>query len=213
MDVVIILNDEKKNKNARKDSNYLLNNIKHLITDSTNKIYLIYDEKDRKLIEEFNDKYDKNINLVKVSESLKDGGILSKINDFINKNGLKDDLLIILNLSTLNAEFPNIIEYLEATRKPTIILKKESKKKIRTTNGVILDKNNFVKNVIERPINPKTNLTCVGVYFIPKDAIFWIKKIANTGADKTSFNLFIKKLAQKRNVRGLISEKLSSVHE
>lgn len=203
MDAVIFKEQNKKNKTLNTDDNTkFIELLSMLSKNGINKVYV--DFKVNKMNQTQNNKLE--IVPIKFDGSIKDLSVLSKMNYLVNEEKIKNDLIIIVGNAELNSDFSNMLDYFEATKKPIILLKTAYKNIISKNNEVILDKNGIVKTIVEHPINPKSKLTSAGVYFMPKDALFWIKKIANTGANKTSFDFFIKRLSQKRKVRGIINK-------
>lgn len=208
----IILNCSKKNKTkkaqADDQSKKMFDLMSVLNKDNITKVYLLYSDKDGAPADLLNKKQNYKFAIVpiKIDNSIDDLGVLSKINNIVTEQKIKNDIIIIVENLGLDSEFSTMLDYFEATKKPIILLKTANKRTISKNNEVTLDKNGFVKTIVEHPVNPKSQTTSAGVYFIPKDALFWIKKIMNTGANKTSFDFFIKRLSQKRKVRGIVSK-------
>ncbi len=208
----VILNYTKKNRNTNSSTDDKIKKMSTLLSaldgGNISTVYILYSDKDS-AIADFSTKkqnYKFSIIPIKLDNSIDELGVLSKVNYLVNERKIKNDLLIIVENPELNSDFSNVLDYFEATKKPIILLKVAYKNFISKNNEVILDKSGFVKTIVEHPVNPKSKITSAGVYFIPKDALFWIKKIANTGANKTSFDFFIKRLSQKRKVRGIINK-------
>lgn len=207
---VIILNSKKENKHLLpiEKIKKLSNVLSAINIDNINKVYILYAQNDNSISDFLSKKQDYKFNIIskKLDKETDEFSILSKINYLVETEKIKNDIAIITFNCDLSPEFSNLIDYFEAIKKPIILLKTTQKKLISKNNEIVLDKDGFVKTIIEHPLNPKSKITSSGVYFIPKDALFWIKKISNTGANKTSLDFFIKRLSQKRKVRGIINK-------
>ncbi len=206
MEVIIIDNIKQRGRKSKHSNYYSINDILSVLNrESIKKIYLVYPHDNKADIQSIKrePKFE-TIVLDDHDKSLNDLGLISKINTIIEKYGIRDDLMIITQNINTNINFNPILDYFEATRKPVMLLKKVNKSAISRHTVVSINKDNIITNITEHAVKPQSSLTSAGVYFIPHDAIFWIKKISNSGADKTSMDLFMKRLMQKRKVRGIV---------
>jgi NDP-sugar pyrophosphorylase family protein len=206
MEIILFDNINKHGRKSKYSKTYSLNEILPIFNrDTIKKLYLLYKNNiartNQEEIKKGSYKYD--IVQIDLNKELKDLGVLSILDNIVEKYGIRDDLVIITQNIDPKINFGAIFDYFEATKKPAMLLKKANKSTTSRKMSVSINKENFITNITEHAVK-QPSFVSAGVYFIPRDAIFWIKKIANTGADKNSIDIFIKRLLQKRKVRGII---------
>jgi len=184
-----------------------LNAIEKVISiDKLDEAEIIVNEKTYKELSNFikNKKYQTKVSLIPVNKNAT-RNIVELVNDIIVSNKIKDDLIIVSEYKLLSLDLNKVKRYFDAIKKPIIILYKSNNKNLVKKSGeYYLDEDGFVKSFRDRISNIKSGLVSAGVFIFPKDSLFWFGKFLKSGSDKLNFGSLIKKIAQKRKVRGIV---------
>jgi len=184
-----------------------LNNIKRIVMiDDINKIYIITNKKTYNIFNNYI-KEIKNKSNILILQNKKDKSnkIIDLLNDIITSNKIKDDIMIINSCDKIVINLNGVKRYFDALKKPVIILHKTNNKKLIKKYGeYYLNDDGFIKSFREHVSNSKIGIISAGIYIFPKDSLFWFGKFLKSGSDKLNFGTLIKKISQKRKIRGII---------
>jgi len=184
-----------------------LNSIEKILSiDKLDEAEIIVNEKTYKELSDFikNKKYQAKVSLITVNKNAT-RNLVELVNDIIVSNKIKDDLIIVSEYKLLSLDLNKVKRYFDAIKKPIIILYKSNNKNLVKKSGeYYLDEDGFVKSFRDRISTIKSGLVSAGVFIFPKDSLFWFGKFLKSGSDKLNFGSLIKKIAQKRKVRGIV---------
>ena len=195
------------------DQDYLNAIEKILSMDKIDKFKIITNEKTYNTINDYvkNKKYKLDISLIAIKKDDK-YKLLEIVNDAIVSDKIKDDIMIILDYKLISIDLNKVKKYFDAIKKPIIILYKSSSKRLIKKYGeYYLDDNGFVKAFREHISDVKSGLISAGVFIFPKDSLFWFGKFLKSGSDKLNFGTLIKKISQKRKIRGIVENEIMKV--
>lgn len=188
-----------------------LNVIEKVISiDKLDEAEIIVNEKTYKELSDFikNKKYQTKISLITANKNAT-RNLVELVNDIIVSNKIKDDLIIVSEYKLLSLDLNKVKRYFDAIKKPIIILYKSNNKNLVKKSGeYYLDEDGFVKSFRERISTIKSGLVSAGAFIFPKDSLFWFGKFLKSGSDKLNFGSLIKKIAQKRKVRGIVENEI-----
>jgi len=199
--------------NSKINQDYLNALEKILSMDKIDKVKIITNEKTYNTINDYvkNKKYKLDISFVSVKKDDK-YKLLEFVNDAIVSDKIKDDIMIILDYKLISIDLNKVKKYFDAIKKPIIILYKSNNKNLVKKSGeYYLDEDGFVKSFRERISTIKSGLVSAGVFIFPKDSLFWFGKFLKSGSDKLNFGTLIKKISQKRKVRGIVENEMMKV--
>jgi len=184
-----------------------LNAIEKILSiDKLDEVKIILNDKIYKDLSDFikNKKYQTKVSFITIKKNAS-RNLVELINDIIVSNKIKDDLIIVSEYKMLSLDLNKVKRYFDAIKKPIIILyKSNNKNQVKKSGEYYLDEDGFVKSFRERISNIKSGLVSAGVFIFPKDSLFWFGKFLKSGSDKLNFGSLIKKIAQKRKVRGIV---------
>lgn len=112
-------------------------------------------------------------------------GAVSDILFAINNLNLNDDLLVIAGDNVLDFSFGKFIDYFE-NKKGSIIMRyyEENLEKIKKSANVLVNDEDKVLEMIEKPTNPKSNWCVPPFYLYSKDDIKFIEIALEDGCNK-----------------------------
>jgi len=195
------------------NQDYLNSFEKILSIDKIDKVRIITNEKTYNIINDYikNKKYKLDISLVALK---KDGKykLVEIVNDAIVSSKTKDDMMIILDHKLISIDLNKVKRYFDAIKKPIVILYKSSSKRLIKKYGeYYLDEDGFIKSFRGHISDVKSGLISAGIFIFPKDSLFWFGKFLKSGSDKLNFGTLIKKISQKRKVRGIVENEIMKV--
>ena len=183
---------------------------KILSIEKLDKIKIITNKKNYSIINDFlkNKNYNADVSVVSLQKDHK-SNLIEVINDVIISDKIKDDLMVVFDDKLLSIDLNKVKRYFDAIKKPIIILyKSNSKKLVKKYGEYYLDDNGFIKSFREHVPTLKSGLISAGAFIFPKDSLFWFGKFLKSGSDKLNFGTLIKKIAQKRKVRGIVENEI-----
>ena len=186
---------------------------KILSIEKIDKIKIITNKKNYNTINDFlKDKnYNTDISVVSLQKDHK-SSLIELINNVIVSDKIKDDLMVIFDNKLLSIDLTKVKIYFDAIKKPIIILyKSNSKKLVKKYGEYYLDDNGFIKSFREHVPVVKSGLISAGAFIFPKDSLFWFGKFLKSGSDKLNFGTLIKKISQKRKVRGIVENEIMEI--
>jgi len=186
---------------------------KILSIEKLDKIKIITNKKRYNAINDFlkNKNYNADISIVSLQKDHK-ASLIELINNVIVSDKIKDDLMVIFDNKLLSIDLNKVKIYFDAIKKPIIILyKSNSKKLVKKYGEYYLDDNGFIKSFREHVPTVKSGLISAGAFIFPKDSLFWFGKFLKSGSDKLNFGALIKKISQKRKVRGIVENEIMEI--
>jgi len=186
---------------------------KILSIEKIDKIKIITNKKNYNAINDFikNKNYNTDISVVSLQKDHK-SSLIELINNVIVSDKIKDDLMIIFDDKLLSIDLHKVKIYFDAIKKPIIILyKSNSKKLVKKYGEYYLDDKGFIKSFREHVSAVKSGLISAGAFIFPRDSLFWFGKFLKSGSDKLNFGTLIKKISQKRKVRGIVENEIMEI--
>jgi len=155
------------------------------------------------------DSFDKWIKAKKCSVEIKlldDGttsnenrkGAVADIQFAIDELKLNDDLLVIAGDNVLDFYLNNFINYFKE-KKSTCIMRyfEDSIEKLKRSATVEVDKDDKVLEMIEKPLEPKSNWCSPAFYIYKKEDVLRVKEALNDGCSKDAPGSFINWLYER----------------
>jgi len=117
------------------------------------------------------------INDCTISENDKLGAI-GDVDYVIKNKKIQEDLLIIAGDNLFEFGLNEFISFSQRNSKyPTIGITSLDSKKLASQYGIVkIDENNHVKEFEEKPINPKSNLVAIGIYYFSLESLYLISE-------------------------------------
>ncbi|MFA5080183.1 MAG: bifunctional sugar-1-phosphate nucleotidylyltransferase/acetyltransferase [Candidatus Paceibacterota bacterium] len=113
------------------------------------------------------------------------------------KTGLRDRFLILYGDDFyFKKDIENLLE-----KFPSILVQEHENP---SSFGVIVTDGELVKEIMEKPENPASNLVNTGLYYLPKD--IFVQKIEKSPRGEYEFTDYLKKLINKESVYFVIAE-------
>jgi hypothetical protein len=181
--------------------------------DKINKVNIVVDRKNYEALNSYinNKKYKTEVVIIPYKK-LSEYNQIKIINDIIISSKAKDDIIIVFNSKIASIDINKVKRYFEAIKKPIVILHQTNDKKLIKKNGeYYLDKDKFIKSFRNNSSSSKTGLISAGIYMFPKDSLFWFGKFLKSGSEKINFGYLIKKISQKRKIRGIIENEKTAI--
>jgi len=186
---------------------------KILSIEKLDKVKIITNKKNYNAINDFlkNKNYNTNVSVVSLQKDHK-SSLIELISNVIVSDKIKDDLMVVFDDKLLSIDLNKVKIYFDAIKKPIIILyKSNSKKLVKKYGEYYLDDNGFIKSFREHVSTVKSGLISAGAFIFPKDSLFWFGKFLKSGSDKLNFGTLIKKISQKRKVRGIVENEIMEI--
>jgi len=186
---------------------------KILSIEKLDKVKIITNKKNYNAINDFlkNKNYNTDISVVSLQKDHK-SSLIELINNVIVSDKIKDDLMVVFDDKLLSIDLNKVKIYFDAIKKPIIILyKSNSKKLVKKYGEYYLDDNGFIKSFREHVSAVKSGLISAGAFIFPRDSLFWFGKFLKSGSDKLNFGTLIKKISQKRKVRGIVENEIMEI--
>ncbi len=120
-------------------------------------------------------------------------------------NTTEDDALVIASDNLFDFSLhPIYTIFKDKNRDVITIFKLSEKEKARNFGVVSLDENGFVKEFVEKPAHPKTDLISIGIYFFTKESLRMIDEYLRNNSPDAPGN-FVEWLTKKSKVYGHIA--------
>lgn len=132
-------------------------------------------------------------------------GAVKDIELVIEKENIKDDLLIMAGDNLLDFSLKNYIEY-QKEKKTSAVMRcyQDDINKLRKTGVAIIDDNDVIKSMEEKPKEPKSNWTIPPFYIITKSDLGYVLKAIEEGINTDAPGSFISYLATKTKVHAFL---------
>lgn len=126
-------------------------------------------------------------------------GAIGDIHFVINKENIKDDIIVIGGDNLFELSLKKFIEFSKGN--PIIVAHEIKNIELAKLYGILsIDKNNKIIDFVEKPENPKSNLASTCIYFFPSNIIKMIKKYIDEDNPKDKSGHFIQWLYKKTDV-------------
>ena len=146
---------------------------------------------------------DLNINVLDDGSTDNDNrlGAVKDVEFAIKTLGLKDDLLVLAGDNVMDFSFAGFVFYARA-KGATCIMRhyQPSVEKLRKTGVVVVDKDDLVLKMEEKPAEPKSNWAVPPFYYYPASDVEMIEKGIKSGCGTDAPGSFISWLVTKRPV-------------
>lgn len=132
-------------------------------------------------------------------------GAVKDIDFAIDKEKINDDLIILAGDNVLDFSFKGFIDYAKE-KNTTCIMRHEQKdiSKLRKTGVIIIDNDDKVTSMEEKPEMPKSNWAVPPFYYYTKEDAKLIKEGINDGCSTDAPGSFISWLVKKRPVHAYL---------
>ena len=132
-------------------------------------------------------------------------GAVKDIEFAIESAEIDDDIIVLAGDNVLNFSLSSFIEY-GKERKTTCIMRHEQKdiNKLRKTGVIVIDNNDLVLDMEEKPQEPKSNWAVPPFYYYTKEDSLLIKKGIESGCATDAPGSFISWLVRKRPVHAYL---------
>lgn len=128
-------------------------------------------------------------------------GAVSDISLAINKLNINDNLMVIAGDNLLDFSLNNFINYFENKNSSCVMrYYEENLEKVKKSAELVIDKNDLVLEMNEKPKNPKSNYCCPPFYIYQKSDIAKVKEALESGCKKDAPGSFIEYLSKVRPV-------------
>ena len=131
-------------------------------------------------------------------------GAVVDINLVIQKLNIKEELLVIAGDNLLDFSLCEFIEYYNK-KQTTCVMRyfEENKEKIKKSACLLIDANDLVLNMEEKPNEPKSNWCCPAFYIYSKSAVKEVNNAINNGCAKDAPGSYIAYLYDKEEVHAM----------
>ena len=132
-------------------------------------------------------------------------GAVKDIELVINKEDIKDDLLIMAGDNLLDFSLRNFLDY-QKEKKTSCIFRfyQDDINKLRRTGVAIINEDDSVVSMEEKPRDPKSNWTIPPFYIIANNDIAYVSKAIKDGVNTDAPGSFIAYLATKTKVHAFL---------
>ena len=119
----------------------------------------------------------------------------------ISKLNIAEDLMVIAGDNVLDFSLCKFIEYFK-TKKATCVMRyyEEDLNKVKKSASLVVDKNDKVLEMLEKPENPTSHYWCPPFYIYEKNDVKMVNKALASGSKKDAPGSFINWLYDKSDV-------------
>ncbi len=133
-------------------------------------------------------------------------GAVGGIEYVIENAGIDDDLMIIAGDNLYDFDMKKLHGSFRESGKPTIGLYDIKSKDEARRFGVVRVENGRITEFAEKPENPESTLISTGIYALPRKDLGSIKSSLDDKNHRDSPGYFIKWLAERKEVQGVVYE-------
>ena len=128
-------------------------------------------------------------------------GAVKDIELVLSKENINDDLLIMAGDNLLDFSLKNYLDY-QSEKKTSCVFRfyQDDINKLRRTGVAIIDENEVITNMEEKPQEPKSNWTIPPFYIITKNDLSYVRQAIDDGVNTDAPGSFIAYLASKTKV-------------
>lgn len=128
-------------------------------------------------------------------------GAISDINLCINTYSINDDTIIIAGDNLFNFKLLDFYNDFIKYNKDSVCVKKFDNKEILKNFAVAsIDKNNFITDLMEKPLKPLSDIGVFATYIYKKDTLPLFQHYINKGYNKDAPGYFLEYLYKERDV-------------
>ena len=128
-------------------------------------------------------------------------GAVSDISLDIDKLNINDNLMVIAGDNLLDFSLNNFINYFENKNSSCVMrYYEENLEKVKKSAELVIDNDDLVLEMNEKPKNPKSNYCCPPFYIYQKSDIAKVKEALESGCKKDAPGSFIEYLSKVRPV-------------
>lgn len=128
-------------------------------------------------------------------------GAVSDISLAIDKLNINDNLMVIAGDNLLDFSLNNFINYFENKNSSCVMrYYEENLEKVKKSAELVIDNDDLVLEMNEKPKNPKSNYCCPPFYIYQKSDIAKVKEALESGCKKDAPGSFIEYLSKVRPV-------------
>src|SRR3989338_7501698 len=181
-----------------------INELKEVIIVTNNKFFWHF----RKWLEKFKSK--KKIKILNDKTSSNDDrlGAIGDINFAVNKEKIKNSLLIIAGDNLFELSLADLVDMFNKKKEPVIAIYDVKDKDIAKKYGIVaIDKNKKIIHFEEKPENPRSTLASTGIYLYAKENLKDIKRYLKEGNNADKPGSFLEWLYKRKDIYCLISKK------
>ena len=133
-------------------------------------------------------------------------GAVGDIYFVIKKENVEDDVFIVGGDNLFKFDLRKLVDFFKEKNSPVIALYDVKDKSIAAGRyGVVeLDENNKIKNLEEKPKEPKTSLVSTACYILPEESIQDLKEFISQKEKSDNLGDFFNWLITKKNLYGLV---------
>lgn len=128
-------------------------------------------------------------------------GAVADINLAIEKLNIDDDLMVIAGDNVLDFSLNNFIKFFEEKKTSCVMTYyEESLEKLKKCSTLVLDNNNKVLEMLEKPQNPTSNYCCPPFYIFVKNDVKKVKDAIKNGCNVDAPGSFINYLYSRSTI-------------
>ena len=134
-------------------------------------------------------------------------GAVKDIELVLNKENVDDDLLIVAGDNLLDFSLKNYLAY-QKEKKTSCVFRfyQDDINKLRRTGVAVVDENDVITSMEEKPQEPKSNWTIPPFYIVTKDDLNYVSKAIEDGVSVDAPGSFIAYLASKTRVHAYLMD-------
>lgn len=123
----------------------------------------------------------------------------------IEKEGIKDDALILAGDNVLDFSLNSFVSYAKEKNTSAIMRHfQEEKKKLQKTGVITIDENDLVTGMEEKPVEPKSNWAVPPFYYYRKEDLSLLPKAIEDGCGIDAPGSFVSWLSSRRPVHAFL---------
>lgn len=128
-------------------------------------------------------------------------GSIGDINFAIQHENIFDDVLIVAGDNFFSASFKGLVDMGNKIRKPVLATYDVgSLEKVKSLSEICVDKNNKIEFFEEKPLNPKSSLVGIALYWCPKEFIHTFDEYIKEGNPPDHMGKWIEWLYKKTSM-------------
>ena len=131
-------------------------------------------------------------------------GAVADIDLAISKLNIKEDLMVIAGDNVLDFSLKNFIDYFKE-KNATCVMRyyEEDLNKVKKSASLIIDKNDKVLEMIEKPVNPPSHWCCPPFYIYHKNDVLKVNEALRSDCNKDAPGSFINWLYDRSDIYAL----------
>lgn len=132
-------------------------------------------------------------------------GAIGDIDFVIEKENISDDLLVIAGDNLFEFDMKKLNKFFKQKKASVVALYDVKDKELAKKYGIVdINENNKIINFLEKPENPPSTLASTACYIFSNYDIKELKRCIEEGKKPDNLGDFIKHLAEKKDIYGLV---------